>query len=57
MLVLYIEDPTNNILVNVCGHCNKCMPRSEAIQCDLCQSWVHASCEGISKETYKFLTK
>jgi len=57
MLVLYIEDPTNNILVNVCGHCNKCMPKSEAIQCDLCQSWVHASCEGINKETYKFLTK
>ena len=44
--------------VNVCGHCNKkCTLRSEAIQCDLCQSWVHASCEGISKENYKLLTR
>jgi len=44
--------------VDVCGHCNKkCMIRSEAIQCDLCQFWVHASCEGISKENYKLLTK
>jgi len=44
--------------VDVCGHCNKnCTIRSEAIQYDLCQSWVHASCEGISKENYKLLTK
>ena len=44
--------------VNVCGYCKKkCTSRSEAIQCDLCQSWVHASCEGISKEIYKLLTK
>jgi len=43
--------------VDICGHCNKkYMIRSEAIQCDLCQSWVHASCEDISKENYKLLT-
>jgi len=45
-------------IVNVCGHCNKkCTIRSEAIQCDLCQSWVHAACEGVSKEEYEMLSQ
>jgi len=44
--------------VNVCGHCNKrCTLRNEAIQCDLCQSWVHASCEALNKEKYEILTQ
>ena len=44
--------------VNVCGHCNKnCTLGSEAIQCDLCQSWVHASCEALDTEDYKMLTQ
>jgi len=46
--------------VDVCGHCaKKCGgegPLNEAIQCDLCSTWVHASCEGISSDDYKLLT-
>ena len=26
---------------------------SEATQCDMCYSWVHATCEGLKKEQYK----
>ena len=25
---------------------------SEAIQCDLCNKWIHAQCEGVSKDMY-----
>ena len=45
---------------NTCGHCGKaCTAKgklSEAIQCDLCYVWVHAHCEGITKEHYKSLS-
>ena len=38
--------------------CNKkCSKKSEAIQCDLCYGWLHASCEGLSKDEYKLLTQ
>ena len=44
--------------VDVCRHCNKkCTKRSEAVQCDLCYSWLHASCEGLNKDQYKLLTQ
>ena len=44
--------------VDVCRHCNKkCTKKSEAVQCDLCYSWLHASCEGLTKEQYKLLTQ
>ena len=43
--------------VNVCGHCSKkCTSKgltSEAIMCDLCGSWVHAACEGLTREQFK----
>jgi len=46
---------------DVCKHCNKrCTAKgkqSEAIQCEICHSWVHSSCEGISKEHYKSLNQ
>ena len=46
--------------VDVCGHCGEtCSGKShlsEAIQYDLCASWVHASCEGIGLDDYKLLT-
>ena len=44
-----------------CGHCNKkCTSRgklSEALQCDLCYTWVHAQCEGLSKDHYKAINQ
>ena len=44
-------------LGDICKHYNKkCTMKgknSEAIQCDVCFIWVHASCEGFSKENYK----
>ncbi len=47
--------------VDTCAHCNKrCTnsgKNSEAIQCDLCLSWVHAACEGISKSYFKSLNE
>jgi len=47
--------------VDVCGHCGETCTSgkghlSEAIQCDLCASWVHASWEGIGLDDYKLLT-
>ena len=43
--------------VNVCGHCSKkCTSKgltNEAIMCDLCGSWVHAACEGLTREQFK----
>jgi len=42
---------------DICGHCNKtCTAKgksNEAIQCDVCFVWVHAQCEGLSKDQYK----
>lgn len=47
--------------VDICGHCKKrCAEtgkKGEAVQCDLCGSWVHAACEGITREHYKSLTQ
>ena len=47
----------NKLAVDVCGHCNKTCDadgaRGEAVQCDLCEGWVHASCENISSKLYK----
>ena len=34
-----------------CPHSNEvCHSESKAIQCDLCGTWAHAECEGISSE-------
>ena len=39
-----------------CLHCDQdCTLESNALQCDLCQNWVHSKCEGISSELYKQL--
>ena len=41
---------------DICKHCNKkCTENGEgskAIQCEVCYSWVHASCDGLSSEEY-----
>ena len=42
---------------DICKHCNKkCTLKgksSEAVQCDICFVWVHASCEGFTKDQCK----
>ena len=45
----------------ICGHCNyKCEDTGkgdDGLLCDYCGYWVHASCEGMSKESYKMFVK
>ena len=44
----------SSIAVDVCNHCNKkCSSKGEALQCDLCGHWVHASCECIKCDQYR----
>ena len=44
--------------VDIRNHCKKkCTSRSEAIQCDFCSAWVHAACEGLSKDDYSSLNQ
>ena len=38
---------------DICKHCTIKGKNSEAIQCDICYVWVHASCESFSREQYK----
>ena len=42
---------------DICKHCNKkCTLKgknSETVQCVVCFVWVHASCEGFTKDQYK----
>ena len=63
---LNIPSPDAEILsqsktIDTCGHCSKkCTakgPQSEALQCDMCHSWVHATCEGLKKDQYKQFTQ
>ena len=46
---------------DMCNHCKKkCTTKgkgSEVAQCDICFSWVHTACEGLSKEQYKLLVE
>ena len=43
-----------NKSLDVCGKCNKkCSSKAEAIQCDMCCMWVHATCDNVTKEQYK----
>ena len=47
-----------NKSADMCNHCNKkCTVNDEAIQCDLCSTWVHASCENLSHEQYNSLSQ
>ena len=57
------DSPVKEVLTNfsgdICRHCDKqCTETGEqgqAIQCDLCGVWVHAVCDGISKDHYQGL--
>jgi len=52
------KDQLPNKNTEICGHCKKkCISTSEALQCDLCSSWVHASCEGFSKKQYSSINQ
>ena len=41
---------------DICNHCNKKFTKkgkgSEAIQCEICFVWVHASCEGLFSKSF-----
>ena len=38
-----------------CSICNKnCIANQRAIQCDTCDKWCHATCDGMSVETYNY---
>ena len=42
----------------ICKHCNKlCSKKGTSFQCEVCYSWIHASCEGVSNDTYKLFNK
>jgi len=57
------DSPEKGVLASlpgdICGHCKKrCTvsgKQGQAVQCDLCGVWVHASCDGIGVEQYKQL--
>ena len=41
-----------------CGTCDKtCKEDDKALQCELCDTWYHTSCEKISDDEYKMLKK
>ena len=45
--------------VDVCGYCGKkkCTTKCEALQHNWCAAWLHASCEGLTKDQYEFLNQ
>ena len=57
------DSPNKGVLANlpgdICGHCKeRCTEtgkQGQAVQCDLCGVWVHASCDGISVDQYELL--
>lgn len=41
-----------------CGQCNKMVTdKDSGVLCEICESWFHTSCEGISEEVYKVLCR
>jgi len=41
-----------------CGKCNTVVKeKDDGVQCEICEIWYHAKCEGISDEGYKILLK
>ena len=39
-----------------CGNCKKIVPDGEnGVECEICNNWFHASCEGLSMEVYAAL--
>ena len=46
---------------DICKHCNKKCTKtgesSKAIQCEVCYSWIHASCEGLNMKECDLFNK
>ena len=49
-------DPDTNSPCRLCNKAVDSSPKSEAIECDRCASWVHFNCSKISREDYDFLS-
>ena len=41
-----------------CGECKAVVAgKDKGVYCEICESWYHAKCQGISEDTYKYLQK
>ena len=50
------KDRIQSLPGSKCLHCDQdCTLESKALQCDLCHTWVHSECEGVSSELYELL--
>jgi len=44
--------------VEKCGQCSKVVSEKDnGLQCEFCDVWTHAACEGITEEVYKVLSR
>ena len=49
-------DKSEHILSKSLNNCGKkCTPKGESIQCNLCGTWAHASCEKITRDQYRVI--
>ena len=39
-----------------CGECGVAVS-AKGVFCEICESWYHPKCQGISEDTYKYLQK
>ena len=47
---------TNNIVFPSCNICEKSFSdKDDAIQCDICQAWIHLKCNKLNHNGYKYL--
>ena len=48
-------DPKKKKKVTSCKICTKdCKSNENALQCDMCDYWIHMGCDGMSKDAYDF---
>ena len=46
---------TSNIIFPSCNICEKSVSdKDDAIQCDICQAWIHLKCNKLNQIDYKF---
>ena len=47
---------TSNIVFPSCNSCEKSVSdKHDAIQCDICQNWIHLKCNKLNHIDYKYL--